>query len=135
MTAMATRVRTTLVLGATAAAVGALAGCGGGSGNSFTIKADDAGHVAYLVVDSAIPRRALAPVLINGMQSEGMAFVTSSKPVGALDCSWRGAFDMIGIPGIPTFALQRRYDTANVSVKVYGSGAFADSVCSDLQAG
>ena len=130
---MATRVQAILALGVTAA-VAALAGCGGGSGNSFTIKEDYSGHVAYLVFDTAIPHQALERVLVDAMRSSGAdAFVTSNKPTGPLDCSWHGAYGLIGIPDIPFMALHR-YDTSNVSVKVYGTGSYADRVCSELQA-
>lgn len=125
--------RASLALGATTAVL-ALTGCGGGSSNSFTIKADESGQVAYLVFDTAIPHRALERVLVDAMQSSGAdAFVTTTAPAGSLDCNWHGAFDLMGVPDIPFMALHR-YDMSNVSVKAYGSGSYADSVCSDLQA-
>jgi hypothetical protein len=132
MPAMAMRVQASLALGVTAAVV-ALAGCGGGSGNSFTIKANESGHVAYLVVTTAIPHRVIEPLLVNGMQSYGAAaFVTSSKPTGALDCRSNRALDVLGIPDIPTFGASLTYALSKVSIEVYGTGSFADQVCSDL---
>jgi hypothetical protein len=129
MPAMMTWARTSL---AATGVVVALAGCGGGSGNSFTIKADSSGHVAYLVVTSDLPRRALEGDLRNGMRSEGTAFVTTNNPAGAHDCSWHGSLGSIGIPGIPALDLHR-YSSGKVTVDVYGSGSFADGICSDLQ--
>ena len=123
-----------LALGVTAAVV-ALAGCGGGSraGNSFTIKANESGHVAYLVVTTAIPHKVIEPILVTSMQSyDAAAFVTTSKPAGALDCRSNRDLNVLGIPDIPVFGVGLRYALSKVLIEVYGTGSFADQVCSDL---
>lgn len=113
------------------AALGAvvLAGCGGSSSNTFTVKIDYSGQIAYLVVGVSAHQGAIEHALTKKLNTGGLsAFVTSNQPAGSLDCSRQGK---IGEHHTPAPAL-RPYLGQNISVKVYGSGALADAVCSGL---
>ncbi len=116
-------------VGAAIGVAGALAGCGGGSSHSFTIKADNKGDVAYIVVTTPAPEQAVAGVLLGTTRSAGAAaFLTTASPTLPFDCKGHAK---IGSSGIPASALHP-YTGDDVSIAVYGIGSFADGVCSGL---
>ena len=119
------------VIGSVGAAIGvagALAGCGGSSTPVFTIKANLKGDVAYLVVHTAVPQSAVAPVLLRAIRSVGaVAFTSTGRPATvSLDCNQHTT---IGSSGIPAATLHP-YTGKDVSIEVYGTGSFADGICS-----